>query len=157
MLRSKKSGLTVDEILAKLKHYCTYQDRCHQEVEQKLNEFLLHPEAKEYIMVKLIEEGFLNEERFARSFARGKFYQKHWGKNKIVQELIKRGISERLIQAALHEIDEEDYRSTIQILFQKKLSTTEGANTKEREAKAIRYLLGKGYAYSDILEATSDR
>ena len=71
---------TVDEILRKLEQYCVYQDRCHKEVEQKMREFNLIPEAKEYILLSLLKHDFLNEERFAKSFARGKFRIKKWGK-----------------------------------------------------------------------------
>ena len=76
----KKKSLTVDEIKRKLELYCVYQDRCHKEVEQKMREYQLIPEARELILLSLMKENFLNEERFSKSYARGKFRIKSWGK-----------------------------------------------------------------------------
>ena len=91
----KKTTLTTNEIINKLEYYCSYQDRCHKEVEQKLRSFTLLPELKEQIIVHLIEHKYVDEERFAKSFARGKHNYKGWGKNRIVQELKFREISKR--------------------------------------------------------------
>ena len=83
----EKKSYTFDEIKLKLVNYCVYQDRCHAEVEQKMREFVLIPEAKEEIILYLLKENYLNEERFTRSYIRGKFYIKSWGKNKIKMHL----------------------------------------------------------------------
>ena len=88
-----KSIFTVDEMKRKLEQYCIYQDRCHKEVAQKMNSFQLIPEAKEVILLHLLQHNFLNEERFSKSFARGKFRIKKWGKQRIVRELKYREIS----------------------------------------------------------------
>ena len=84
----EKKIFAFKEIKQKLVNYCVYQDRCHYEVELKMREFVLIPEAKDEILLYLIQENYLNEERFAKSYARGKFYIKRWGKNKIKQNLI---------------------------------------------------------------------
>lgn len=149
----KGQSFTVNEIRDKLAKYCAYQDRCQWEVENKLSEFTLIPEARDEIIIFLIQHKFLNEERFAKSFARGKFYQKNWGKNKIKMELKKRKIPAKLIDMSLKEIKDEDYIQTLQKLFEKKSATLE----KEREsmkkrAKITSYLVQKGYEYDLILE-----
>ena len=100
---------TFEEIKHKLEYYCSYQDRCHKEVEQKLNSFTLITELKEKVIVHLIENNFINEERFAKSFVRGKHNYKGWGKNRIVNELKFRNISSRIITIALKEIPEATY------------------------------------------------
>lgn len=107
-------GYTVQEAKHKLEQFCAYQERCHKEVEEKLRGGMrMIPQAIDQIIVHLIEENYLNEERFAQSFARGKFNIKKWGgKNRIVQELKMRRISPYNIKAALKEIDEDIYLET---------------------------------------------
>src|ERR1700750_2114943 len=105
----EKKSFTFDEIKLKLVNYCVYQDRCHAEVEQKMREFLLIEEAKDEIILYLLKENYLNEERFTRSYIRGKFYIKHWGKNKIKMHLKQKQISEKLINSCFDEIHEDDY------------------------------------------------
>ena len=90
-----KKSFTVDEIKKKLEHYCVYQDRCHKEVETKMKEYLLIPEAKEIIFLHLMQHDFLNEERFSKSFARGKFRIKNWGKQRITRALKSKNISDQ--------------------------------------------------------------
>ena len=90
----KNENFTINEIEQKLKRYCSYQDRCHNEVEKKLKEFDLIEEAKNKILFNLINENYLNESRFSENFVRGKFKIKNWGKIKIVQELKSRNISD---------------------------------------------------------------
>lgn len=113
MFKKEKKYFTVDEIKRKLEHYCAYQDRCHKEVEQKMWEFNLIPEAKELILLSLMKDDFLNEERFSKSYARGKFRIKNWGKQRIVRELKFRDISAYNIKTALKEIDETEYLKTL--------------------------------------------
>ena len=113
----EKKSYTFDEIKQKLVNYCVYQDRCHAEVEQKMREFVLIDEAKEEIILFLLKENFLNEERFTRSYIRGKFYIKHWGKTKIKINLKQKQISERLISSCFDEIDDSDYEKTIRKIF----------------------------------------
>lgn len=143
---------TVLEIRDKLAAYCAYQDRCHWEVERKLNTFHLIPEAKDEILLYLLQYNFLNEERFARSFARGKFNQKSWGKIKIKLELKKRDIPQMLIEIALQEIDEKDYHATLQNLINKKNALIKEKNPYKRNQKLTNYLLQKGFEYGLIKE-----
>lgn len=143
---------TFQEIREKMAAYCAYQDRCHQEVDKKLNTFHLIPEARDEILLYLMRENFLNEERFAKSYARGKFYQKNWGKIKIKTELKKRQINERLIETGLQEIDDKDYFVTANQLIQKKSKLLNEKNNFIRGQKIIRYMLQKGYEYEVIKE-----
>ena len=89
----KKKSYTVDELQKKMEYFCVYQDRCHQEVERKMNEHQLIPEAQEKILLYLMQHNFLNEERFSKSFARGKFRIKNWGKQRITRALKSKNIS----------------------------------------------------------------
>ena len=147
----KQKSYTFSEIKQKIANYCVYQDRSHQEVEQKLKEFLLSPEAKEEIILYLIKENYLNEERFAKSFTRGKFYIKKWGKNKIKQQLRIKGISDKLIVKSFSEIDERDYQDTIRDFIEKLLPTYKGLKDYQRKQKLIKFLMSKGYEYEEIV------
>src|SRR5574343_77807 len=140
-----KKSYTYDEIKKKMVNYCVYQDRSHFEVEQKMKEFLLIPEAKEEILLYLMKENFLNEERFAKSYARGKFYIKKWGKNKIRLSLLQKGISDRLIKKSFEEIDDEDYKKTISELINKTLPTYKGLQEYQKKQKVIKFLISKGF------------
>lgn len=150
-------SFTVTEIRDKLAKYCAYQERCQWEVENKLNEFNLIPEAWDEIMIYLIQNKFLNEERFAKSFARGKFNQKNWGRIKIRVELKKRKIPTKLIEAALKEIDENDYWETLKNLYEKKKNTLKSERESfKKKAKIRNYLLQKGYEADLIQMLNSD-
>ena len=151
MLPEKKSFI-FEEIKQKIVNYCVYQDRCHAEVEQKMREFLLIPEAKEEILLYLIKENYLNEERFARSYTRGKFYIKKWGRNKIKVNLLQKGISEKLIIKAYDEIDDNEYLAAIKTILEKIIPTFKGLKEYQKKQKAIKYLLSKGYEYDLIVK-----
>ncbi|MBK5192215.1 MAG: RecX family transcriptional regulator [Flavobacteriaceae bacterium] len=152
---SQKS-YTVKEATLKLAQFCAYRDRSHKEVEEKLKELRMIPVACEQIIMKLMLEGFLNEERFARSFVRGKFRIKKWGRNKIKQELKIREISAPIIKLAFTEIDEEIYIITLQELAEKKLNLIKEINPIKRKKKLINYLLQKGYEPQLIYEVSND-
>ena len=151
----QKKVFTVQEIKRKLEQYCVYQDRCHKEVEQKMREYNLIPEAKEMILLSLLKDNFLNEERFAKSFARGKFRIKHWGKQRIVQELKQRDISAYNIKSALKEIDEKEYLKTIFEITEKRNDKIKEPNHYKRKKKLIDFLLRKGYE-TDLIFRTVD-
>ena len=138
------------EIKQKLVNYCVYQDRCHQEVEQKMWDYLLIPEAKEEILLYLMKENYLNEERFTRSYIRGKFYMKSWGRNKIRNHLKFKGVPEKLINSCFDEIDEDDYQKTLAKLFHNYFSKIKGLQVYQKNAKTIKYLLGRGFEYEEI-------
>jgi regulatory protein len=155
MIQNKKS-FTVDEFQKKLEHYCVYQDRCHQEVERKMGEYQLIPEAQEKILLHLMQHNFLNEERFSKSFARGKFRIKNWGKQRIVRELNFRNISSYNIKTALKEINEEDYLQTIYIITENKNNNIFEKNIHKRKKKLTDFLLRKGFEYDLIFKTVKD-
>ena len=132
---------TFEEIKHKLEYYCSYQDRCHKEVEQKLNSFTLITELKEKVIVHLIENNFINEERFAQSFVRGKHNYKFWGKNRIVNELKFRNISSRNIQTALKEIPETTYLHNFHTLAEKNWETIAAPKGQKRNKTQTGILL----------------
>lgn len=151
MRTADKKSYTYDEIKQKMVNYCVYQDRSHFEVEHKMKEFLLIPEAKEEILLFLIQENYLNEERFAKSYARGKFYIKKWGKNKIRLSLLQKGISDRLIKKSFDEIDDNDYKKTISELIDKTMASYKGLQEYQKKQKLIKFLISKGFEYDVIL------
>ena len=152
----QKKVFTVDEIKKKLEHYCAYQDRCHKEVEQKLKEFSLIPEAKEIILLGLMQDNFLIEERFAKSFARGKFRIKNWGKQRIIRELKFKDISAYNIKTALKEIDEKEYLHTIYRIAEKRNSVISESNNYKRKQKLIGFLMRKGFENELIYKVVTE-
>ncbi len=153
----EKKSYTFLEIKQKMANYCVYQDRCHQEVEYKMRDFLLVPEAREEILLYLMREDYLNEERFTRSYIRGKFYMKSWGRTKIRLQLKSKGVLEKLISRCFDEIDEADYRRTLEKLYTAYSEKLSGMPDYQRKSKTISYLLGKGYEYEEIRDCLADR
>ena len=131
----KKKSFTVAQIQHKLEQYCVYQDRCHKEVEQKMRDYNLIPEARELILLGLMKDNFLNEERFSKSYARGKFRIKSWGKQRIVRELKFRDISAYNIKTALKEIKETDYLETIYRITENRNEVISEPNIYKRKKK----------------------
>ena len=115
-----KKQLTPEQALQKLKHYCAYQERCHSEVKEKLYTLGIWKKEHDAIIATLIEEGYLNEERFAIAFAGGKFRVKQWGKVKIKYELKQKQVSDYSIKKALKEIKDEEYMSVLKKLAEEK-------------------------------------
>ena len=149
---SPKNSFSVDEATRKLEGYCAYQDRCHKEVISKLREMNMIPQAIDLIVGHLIQENFLNEERFARSFARGKFKIKKWGKNRIVNELKHRDISKYNITTALKEIESKEYLNTFNALARKRLSEIREKDLQKRRKKLADYLLYRGWESGMVYE-----
>ncbi|MDN6279886.1 MAG: RecX family transcriptional regulator [Psychroflexus sp.] len=149
---NKSHSLTVDEALAKMMQYCVYQDRCHQEVEKKLDQLAMFETAKAHIMAALIKDDFLNEERFSKSFARGKFRIKKWGRIRIVRELKQRHISQFNIKTALKEIDDAAYIDTIEKLAEKKFDQLNMDCSRRSRQKIYQYLAYRGYEYTLIYD-----
>ncbi len=143
-MKNQKS-YTVNEATKALEHFCAYQERCHKEVEQKLYDLRMIPEAKELIILHLLQYNFLNEERFSKAFARGKFSIKKWGRIKIVSELKFKNISPYNIKTALKEINEDDYLATLQQVAKKKLALIKESNSFKKKNKLITYLISKGF------------
>lgn len=141
------------DLMEQIRHYCAYQERCHSEVRKKLYDLSFSGADMEEVMGTLIEEDFLNEERFARSYCRGKFRLKHWGRQKIINHLRQKQVSEYCIHKGLEEIGEEDYERVFQDLFQKKwrsLSTEKNHWIKKKKTRD--YLLAKGFEPELIYE-----
>lgn len=137
--------LTAQGALLQMKRYCSFQERSHREVRSKLLELGQRGIELENVMTILIEEGFLNEERFAKAYAGGKFRMKGWGRKKIEQELMREGVSDYCINKALSEINESDYKRTLRSLLEKKAPTVYGDNIFIRKQKLSNYLIGKGF------------
>jgi regulatory protein len=151
-MQPEKKLFTFEETKQKLVNYCVYQDRCHTEVEQKMREFVLIPEAKEEILLYLMKENYLNEERFTRSYIRGKFNIKHWGKTKIKIHLKQKGITEKLINRCCDEIHEDDYLKTVKRLYENYESKLKGLKDYQKKSKTITYLRSRGFEYEVILQ-----
>lgn len=141
-------SLTKEEALKKLQRYCVYQDRCHQEVRTKLLDLGIRGYDLEDIMAELVIDKFLDEERFAKSYVRGKFRNNKWGRIKIERELKQRNISAYCIKKGLAELDELDYEATLKELIFKKSATTKAPNPYSKNAKIAKYVIGKGYESS---------
>lgn len=141
--------LTYDEALKKLQHYCAYQDRCHSEVRSKLLDLKIYGDELERVILDLISEDFLNEERFAQSYARGKHRIKKWGRHKISANLKMKRVSAYCIRKGLLEIDEEEYLDTLRQLLIKRLS--EGLSFEE-VGKAAKFAINKGYESALVWE-----
>ncbi|MBK0369437.1 regulatory protein RecX [Flavobacterium agrisoli] len=141
---------SIKEVQQKIEHFCAYQDRCHDEVIQKLRTFKLTTEEIDDVMVKLIADNFLNETRFACSFARGKHRIKQWGKVRIVNELKLRHISSYNITQALKEITADDYEATFEAVSLKTWESIQEKNKIKKRKKFCDALLRKGYE-SDLI------
>ena len=142
----KKTTLSPEQALQKLRHYCGYQERSHNEVQEKLYSFGLRKKDVELALATLIEENYLNEERFSLQFAGGHFRLKSWGRVKIRYELRQRQVSEYCIKKALAAIDDEDYEKALSLLAEKKWeSLHEEENIFSRRKKLQDYLMQKGY------------
>ncbi len=152
----KKSFTSIEEIKRKLERYCVYQDRCHKEVERKLAEYDLIEEVKAEVLIHLMEHNFLDEERFAKSFARGKFRIKKWGKPRITRELKFRNISAYNIKSALKEIDETDYISVLYELAEKKNNSISEPNVFKRKKKLINFLQYRGFEMDLIYKVVNE-
>ncbi len=144
-LSKKEKVYTRQEALLKISSYCAYQERTQQEVRDKLYGYGLHKDMVEELISKLITENFLNEERFAKSYAGGKFRIKQWGTVKIREALKAKGLSDYCIRKGLLEIDASDYHQTLLSLIEKRSEKEKEKNEFKRKHKIAAYLIGKGY------------
>jgi regulatory protein len=142
---SYQKKYTNQEAISKLQKYCAYQDRCHQEINIKLYEWGFPKDDRDEIIVKLIEDNFLNEERFARSFTRGKFKIKKWGKQKIKYQLKQKGIGDKLIEIAQEEIEEGEYFTVLEDLIKKKYKSINDNNKFSKQNKVVNYMFSRGF------------
>lgn len=142
----ERKSIGTEKALEKIRYFCSYQERCHREVKEKLYGYGLYKADAELLLSQMIEEGYLNEERFAVAFAGGKFRTKKWGRRKIRNELMQKGLSAFCIQAGLASIEEEDYFETMKKLAGEKLrqlSAEKNEFIKDQKVRA--YLVQKGY------------
>jgi len=147
-----KEVYSVKEAIHKIEHFCAYQERCHEEVVQKLRSMKMDSEEIDSIMVHLIGDNFLNEERFACSFARGKHRIKHWGKIRIVNELKSKKITQTLINIALKEISPEEYATTFHTLAERHWESIQETNLMKKRKKFCDYMLRRGFESNLVFE-----
>lgn len=150
---SRKIILDAAQAWEKIKPYCAYQERCHSEVKEKLYGYGLHRQDVEVLISRLIEENYLNEERFAIAYAGGHFRVKKWGKIKITQGLKQKGVSAYCIKKGLQAIDADDYSKVLEKLTAAKWKTLAGQSKMARPFKCRQYLLQKGFENELISEA----
>ena len=145
-MKMNKQYFSKEEALQKAKHYCAYQERCHSEVKDKLYSFGMNKKEVDELLSNLIEENYLNEERFAIQYAGGKFRIKQWGRIKIKYALKQKQVSEYCIKKALAAINETDYKKTLQKLFNQKLKTLKTEkNIFIKKRKLQDHLIQKGF------------
>ena len=144
--------LSVKELIQKLESFCAYQERCHQEVESKLRSMTSNSDEIGEVIVHLLQNNYLNEERFARAFARGKNRIKYWGKSRIVNELKQRKISETIIRLALTEIDADEYDLAFEVLATRQWESIRETNVYKKRKKFCDFLLRKGYDSGMVYE-----
>jgi len=152
----KKKRLTPAQAKINIENYCAYQERSHRQVRNKLFTYGLYSSEVESIISDLISSGFLNEERFAKAYAGGKFRMKSWGRAKIEYQLKGEGLSKRCIALGLKEIESADYEKTLVSLLKKKMSALKDENIFVRRQKAARFAMGKGYE-SELIWKILDR
>ena len=151
-----RKPFTVTEAMRKLERYCAYQERCHQEVSEKLREMRMIPAAMDTIITHLVENDFLNEERFSKAFARGKFHVKKWGRNRITRELKQRQVSRFNIAAALSEIKGDEYSETLDVLARKRLGQLQEPHPLKKKRKLADYLLYRGWEPDLVYEKVNE-
>ncbi len=151
-----KEVFSIKEAIHKIEHYCAYQERCHEEVVQKLRSMKMDADEIDVILVKLIRDNFLNEERYACSFARGKHRIKQWGRIRIVNELKLKKINQRLITTALKEITAEEYLTTFQTLAERNWDSIRESNALKKRKKFCDYLLRKGFESNLVYEKVKE-
>jgi len=145
--------MTQREDLEKMAKYCAYQERCQSEVRQKLFNSGLSDDEIENVICDLIEQNFINEERFARAFVRGKFRQKGWGKIKIQQHLNQKQISDYCIRKGFEEISQEEYLTKLDEIITKKTLRLKHESEFIRRQKTAQYAISRGYESNLVWEA----
>jgi len=148
--------LTPDLVLDKMAKYCAYQERCVKDVKDKLKTFDIPEKAKEEILDYLIDNRFVDNERFVRSFVRGKVNQSGWGLNKIRFHLMQKGIAKELIDEALRQTDEEVYRQKLIAILKTKAKTVKAASDYEKKRKLAAYAMQKGFEGNLVWEVLKD-
>ena len=145
MPKPKSQPLTPDQVLDKMAKYCAYQERCVKDVKDKLKTYNIPETEKTKILDYLLENRFVDDQRFAKAFVRGKINQSGWGVNKIRYNLMQKGIAKDLIDEALEQTDEEVYRQRLIDILKVKTKTIKAENEFERKRKLAAYAMQKGF------------
>jgi regulatory protein len=156
MPKSPSKPLTPDQVLDKMAKYCAYQERCVKDVKDKLKTFDIPQEEKTKILDYLMDNRFVDDERFAKSFVRGKVNQSGWGMNKIRFHLMQKGISKELIDEALGQTDEEIYRQRLMDILTTKAKTVKAVSDFEKKRKLAAYAMQKGFEGNLVWEVLKD-
>ena len=151
----KKKSYSLNEAKKKLENFCSYQERCHKEVKEKLRELGMIQSASQEIIAQLIQEDYLNETRFAKNFARGKFRIKNWGRNRISRELKSRNISDYNIKMGMQEFTDIEYEETFYNLIEKRKKSVEHLPIDQQKKKIFSYLSYRGWEHEKIYDALS--
>ena len=156
MAKQANKPLTPDQVLDKMAKYCAYQERCVKDVRDKLKTFEISEEEKAKIIDYLLDNRFVNDERYAKAFVRGKVNQSGWGVNKIRFHLIQKGIDKNIIDEALGQTDEEAYRQRLIEILETKSKTVKAANDFEKKRKLAAYAMQKGFEGSLVWEVLKE-
>lgn len=148
--------LSPDQVLDKMAKYCAYQERCVKDVTEKLNTYDLPQKDREEILAYLIDNRFVNDERFAKSFVKGKINQSGWGINKIRFHLMQKGIDKALIDEAVGQTDEEVYRQRLVEILRAKSKTVKADNDFEKKRKLAAFALQRGFEASLVWEVLKE-
>lgn len=150
-----------DDALEVLRKYCIYQDRCHSEVRTRLLKLKIYGDDLEDIIVDLIQDDFLNEERFAKAFVRGKYRMKSWGRYKIKRALKEKRVSDYCIRKGMEEIIEEEYLENLERLLQKRVEIRPSSNARMLSMELMKFAQSKGYLYEEakdiVTKLTNER
>ena len=156
MAKQANKPLTPDQVLDKMAKYCAYQERCVKDVRDKLQTFEIPEEEKAKILDYLLDNRFVNDERFVKSFVRGKVNQSGWGVNKIRFHLIQKGIDKDIIEEALGQTDEEAYRQRLIDILKTKTKTIKADSDFEKKRKLAAYAMQKGFEGALVWEVLKD-
>lgn len=156
MPKTTAKPLSPDQVLDKMAKYCAYQERCVKDVKDKLKTYDIAEKEKNIILEYLLDNRFVNDERFAKSFVRGKVNQSGWGVNKIRFHLIQKGIDKDIIEEALEQTDEETYRQRLIEILKAKAKTVKAASDYEKKRKLAAYAMQKGFEGSLIWEVLKE-
>ena len=156
MPKTTAKPLSPDQVLDKMAKYCAYQERCVKDVKDKLKTYDIAEKEKNIILEYLLDNRFVNDERFAKSFVRGKVNQSGWGVNKIRFHLIQKGIDKDIIEEALGQTDEEAYRQRLIEILETKSKTVKAANDFEKKRKLAAYAMQKGFEGSLVWDTLKD-
>lgn len=156
MAKQANKPLTPDQVLDKMAKYCAYQERCVKDVRDKLKTFEIPEEEKAKILDYLLDNRFVNDERYAKAFVRGKVNQSGWGVNKIRFHLIQKGIDKNIIEEALGQTDEEAYKQRLIEILKTKSKTVKASNDFEKKRKLAAYAMQKGFEGSLVWEVLKE-